>query len=66
MFWNFVRSHYGESQIQDMQQERWKLVVATQIFFIVTPKLGEMIHFDEHIFQLGWFNHQLDDVVLFF
>ena len=19
-----------------------------------------MIHFDEHIFQMGWFNHQLD------
>ena len=24
-----------------------------------TPKFGEMIQFDEHIFQLGWFNHQL-------
>ena len=22
---------------------------------------GEMIQFDEHIFQIGWFNHQLDD-----
>ena len=21
--------------------------------------LGEMIQFDEHIFQMGWFNHQL-------
>ena len=20
---------------------------------------GEMTHFDEHIFQMGWFNHQL-------
>ena len=28
-------------------------------FFIFTPKLGEMIQFDEHIFQIGWFNHQL-------
>ena len=26
--------------------------------FIFTPKLGEMILFDEHIFQMGW-NHQL-------
>ncbi len=34
-------------------------VVATQIFFIFTPILGEMIQFDEHIFQRGWFNHQL-------
>ena len=22
-----------------------------------------MIQFDEHIFQMGWFNHQLDDLV---
>ena len=27
-------------------------------FFIFTPILGNMTHFDEHIFQLGWFNHQ--------
>ena len=24
-----------------------------------TPIPGEMIQFDEHIFQMGWFNHQL-------
>ena len=24
-----------------------------------TPILGEMIQFDEHIFQMGWFSHQL-------
>ena len=23
-----------------------------------TPKIGKMIQFDEHIFQVGWFNHQ--------
>ena len=36
-------------------------LVATQICFIFTPTyiLGEMIQFDEHIFQMGWFNHQL-------
>ena len=34
-------------------------VVATHIFFIFTPIPGEMIQFDEHIFQMGW-NHQLD------
>ncbi len=28
------------------------------IFFIFTPIPGEMIQFDEHIFQMGW-NHQL-------
>jgi len=31
-----------------------------QIFFIFTLIPGEMIQFDEHIFQMGWFNHQLD------
>ena len=29
------------------------------MFGIFTPIPGEMIQFDEHIFQLGWFNHQL-------
>ena len=32
-----------------------------QLFFIFTPSPGEMIHFDEHIFQMGWFKHQLVD-----
>ena len=28
--------------------------------FLFSPRtLGEMIQFDEHIFQRGWFNHQL-------
>ena len=29
-------------------------------FFIFTPIPGKMIPFDEHIFQMGWFNHQLE------
>ena len=29
------------------------------IFFWFLPLPGEMIQFDEHIFQMGWFNHQL-------
>ena len=33
-----------------------------QIFFIFTPTPGEMIQFDEHIFQMGWFNHQPDTI----
>ena len=31
-----------------------------QILFIFTWSLGEMIQFDEHIFQMVWFNHQLE------
>ena len=27
-------------------------------YFLFSPLLGEMIQFDEHIFQMGWFNHQ--------
>ena len=30
-------------------------------FVIFDPEnLGKMIHFDEHIVQMGWFNHQLE------
>ena len=32
--------------------------------FLFSPLPGEMIQFDEHIFQMGWFNHQL--VLLFY
>ena len=28
-------------------------------FLFVNPILGEMIQFDEHIFQVGWINHHL-------
>ena len=35
----------------------------SNMFSIFTPIAGEMIQFDEHIFQWGW-NHQL--VVIFF
>ena len=34
--------------------------MATQIFFMFTPKIGKDSHFDEHIFQRGWFNHQAE------
>ena len=33
--------------------------------FLFSPLPGEMIQFDEHIFQMGWFNHQLVDQMLF-
>ena len=36
-------------------------VVATQRFFVYfhPDPWGFMIQFDEHIFQMAWFNHQL-------
>ena len=34
-------------------------MVATQIFFMFTPNLGEDEPIlDEHILQMGWFNYQ--------
>ena len=30
------------------------------IYFLFSTLLGEMIKFDEHIFRMGWFNHQPD------
>ena len=32
------------------------------IFLIFTPKLGDF-QVDEHMFQMGWFNHQLGRVI---
>ena len=29
-----------------------------KVFLLFTPVYGEMIQFDEHIFQMGLFNHQ--------
>ena len=28
-------------------------------YFVFSPLFGDYSHFDEHIFQRGWFNHQL-------
>ena len=28
-------------------------------YLLFSPLLGEMMQFDEHIFQMGWFNHHL-------
>ena len=38
------------------------LVVSNMFFWFLPRNLGEMIQLDDHIFQMGWFNHQLDDV----
>ena len=28
--------------------------------FLFSPLFGEDYQFDEHIFEMGWFNHQLE------
>ena len=32
----------------------------SNIFYVHPDPWGFMIQFDEYIFQMGWFNHQLD------
>ena len=61
--WTACRFYYRDQvlnfrmQILGIAKGYW--VVATQIVVIFTPNPGEMIQLDEHIFQMGWFNHQL-------
>ena len=46
---------------RNISNQRKCPVVATQTFFIFTQILGEMIQFDQHIVQMGWFNHQVEN-----
>ena len=48
------RSHVEKTMRRNIKD--W--VVLSNIFYS-HPICGEMIQFDEHIFQMGWFNHQL-------
>ena len=48
-FWSNERSYQGNN---------W--VVATHFILKCSSLFGEMIQFDEHIFLMGWFDHQLD------
>ena len=51
-------------EIQSWEFKKWKFidwVVVSNILYF-HPNLGDMIQFDEHIFQMGWFNHQLIDI----
>ena len=37
-------------------------VVVSNIFYFQPEPWGNSIQFDEHIFQMGWFNHQVDGI----
>ena len=58
-----VGFHAGFCRADDFRRQQKMARWWFQIFFIFTPNLGKDSHFDEHIFQMGWFNHQLDGVV---
>ena len=51
------------------QTKPWKLVEIFKTrwwqlkYFLFSSLLGEDSHFDEHIFQMSWFNHQLRKLV---
>ena len=53
--------HYSDSSFPKKsckKKARWWF----QVFFASSPLPGEMIHFDEHIFQMGWLNHQQENL----
>ena len=52
-------SGYNRGIAQGRSKHDW--VVVSYIFFIFNPKIGEDEPILTHIFQMGWFNHQLDD-----
>ncbi len=60
-----IRVKGRELSLENGREDPWQESLSTQarwwfqIFVVFTPNLGEMIQFDEHIFQMGWFNHQL-------
>ena len=49
----------GEELVLGRVHSQSLLAGGFKYIFIFTPILGDMIQFEEHIFQLGWFNHQL-------
>ena len=48
----------GQAYAIHDEEEDW---VAVSNIFYLHPYWGEDSQFDEHIFQMGWFNHQLED-----
>jgi len=59
----FPSTCFQAAKKQGEKTFQFHLVGGLEIFYMFTPKIGEMIHFDKHIFQRGWFNHQL--VIMF-
>ena len=57
-------THQGQAPFSLNSSNKQQLGGGFKHFFIFTPtKIGEMIQFDEHIFQMGW-NHELGMVYL--
>ena len=61
-FWWVLYLHTSKLESK-ISKECWVYVTLVtrwwfQIFFVFTPTWGRWTHFDEHIFQMDWFNHQ--------
>ena len=54
----FLNVVFGFWSIVEIPLKFFWLVKPSNIFLIFPPYFGEMIQFDEHIFQMGW-NQQL-------
>ena len=54
--WPWITMNAGG--LKSSNKARWWFQIC---FFVVIPKFGEMIQFDEHILQMGW-HHQLDKI----
>ena len=54
--WKFPRWNFEKKApvLSNVKSRWWQL----KYFFIFIPNPGEMIQFDEHIFQMGCFNHK--------
>ena len=52
---------FANAKNEDFKMLMPEVVVSN--IFLCSPLLGEMIQLDEHIFQMGWFNHHLDSDV---
>ena len=49
-----VDCQYGSKFLRLSTSSRWWQLK----YFLFSPLFGEDFQFDEHIFQMGWFNHQ--------
>ena len=57
---NGVKSNFESPNFQGSRPFRGLLGGGFKHFYFHAELWGRWTHFDEHIFQRGWFNHQLD------
>ena len=58
-------SHYKDP-CETTNRIQWKTRSWFQILFCFSTVFGEDFQFDEHVFQMGWFNHQPENLRFLF